>query len=54
MNGYEKLLVFGQIIAIVVIWVRFENRLSRLEGCFDMFVKHVELLLSAAEKRPGS
>ena len=54
MNGYEKILAFIQIISIIIIWIRFESRLSRLEGRFDMFNKSVEKDLAAAEKRHGS
>jgi hypothetical protein len=51
MNGYEKLLVFAQIVGIVGIWLRFENRLSRLEGRFDMFFSFVSKTLGTVEKR---
>ena len=54
MNGYEKILVFAQIASIIIIWIRFESRLSRLEGRFDMFIETVKKDLQAAEKRHGS
>jgi len=54
MNGYEKFLAFAQVISIIIIWIRFESRLSRLEGRFDEFCLSVRKDLSAVEKRHGS
>jgi len=37
MNEKEIILAIIQIIPILLIWMRLERRLSRLEGRFDMF-----------------
>jgi hypothetical protein len=47
----EKFLAFGQFIAIILIWIRFESRLSRLEGSFSMFCQMIEKQLHSVEKR---
>ena len=52
MNGYEKVLLFVQFISIVLIWIRFESRISRLEGRFDMFLQAFERLISTTVKPP--
>ena len=54
MNGYEKLLVFGQLACIILIWIRFESRISRLEGRFDMFLQAFEKILAAKVAPHGS
>jgi len=33
-------LLFGNLLAIFLVWLRIESRLSRLEGRFDQFVSN--------------
>jgi len=54
MDGYEKFLAFAQLASIIIIWIRFESRLSRLEGRFDEFCKFITRELNMVEKRHGS
>lgn len=51
MDGYEKWLAFAQIVSIIVVWIRFENRLSMLEGRFLEFKESVIRILDSTEKR---
>lgn len=37
MVDYEKALAFAQFVGIVALWIRFESRLSSLEGRFKEF-----------------
>lgn len=34
----DTYLLLGNIIAILILWLRVESRLSRLEGRFDQFI----------------
>jgi len=40
MASPDTYLLLGNIIAILVLWLRFESRLSRLEGRFDQFINN--------------
>ncbi len=51
MDHAEKILAFAQFVSIIVIWIRFESRLSRLEGRFEMFVTLISKTLNGLEKR---
>ena len=53
-DAAEKLLAFAQFVSIIVIWIRFESRLSRLEVRFDMFFTFVNKALNNVEKRHGT
>ena len=33
-------LLFGNLLAIFLVWLRIESRLSRLEGRFDQFLEN--------------
>lgn len=54
LDASEKWLAFAQFISIIVIWIRFESRLSRLEGRFDTFCQMIQQQVSSVEKRHGS
>lgn len=47
----EIYLAIINVIAILLIWVRIESRMSRLEGRFDMFVALCEKALRDAPSR---
>ena len=51
MSEREIILAFLQILPIILIWIRMESRLSRLEGRFDMYMDTVGKLLIQIEKR---
>lgn len=51
-NETQLILAFIQIIPIIVIWIRIENRLSRLEGRFDMFMNMIKTTISTNNDRP--
>ena len=51
-NNTQLILAFIQIIPIIVIWIRIENRLSRLEGRFDMFMNMIKTTISTNNDRP--
>ena len=54
MTEKEIILAFIQILPILLIWMRLESRLSRLEGRFDMFLAMMEKSFNSIEKRHGS
>jgi len=54
MTEKEIILAFIQTLPIIVIWLRLESRLSRLEGRFDMFLQMTQKVMTAVEKRHGS
>jgi len=43
-----------QVLPIILVWVRLESRLSRLEGQFSMFCSMTQKTISAVEKRRGA
>lgn len=51
MTEKEIILAFIQILPILLIWMRLESRLSRLEGRFDMFFSMMEKTFQSIEKR---
>lgn len=51
MDAYEKILAFAQVASIIIIWIRFESRISRLEGRFEEFKESVVASLRSIEKR---
>lgn len=54
MTEKEIILALIQILPIIIIWVRIESRLARLEGRFDMFLTITTRALTAVEKRHGT
>lgn len=50
MSTGEISLAIINIIAILLIWVRIESRMSRLEGRFDMFVSLCEKMLKETSR----
>lgn len=53
MTEKDLILALIQILPIIIIWIRLESRLSRLEGRFDMYMEFVTKLATAIEKRHG-
>jgi hypothetical protein len=53
MNEKEIILALLNILPIIIIWIRMESRLSRLEGRFDVFFTIVQGTLKSVEKRHG-
>lgn len=51
MTEKDYILAFIQVLPIIIIWIRLESRLSRLEGRFDMFFTIFEKTLGSLEKR---
>lgn len=51
MTDREIFLAFIQLMPIILIWIRLEGRLSRLEGRFDMYMETVGKRLTQIEKR---
>lgn len=51
---WEEWLAFGQVIGIIIIWIRFESRISRLEGRFDEFKDACLRSMTSVEKRHGA
>lgn len=41
MSERDYFLAFINIVPIIVIWMRLESRMSRLEGRFDMFLSMI-------------
>lgn len=54
MTEKEIILAFIQILPILLIWMRLESRLSRLEGRFEMFLSMMEKIFTSIETRHGS
>jgi len=50
MTEKDYVLAFIQILPIIVIWIRLESRMSRLEGRFDMFFLMCEKTFKSEEK----
>jgi len=53
MTEKEIILAFIQILPILLIWMRLESRLSRLEGRFEMFLSMMEKIFTSIETRHG-
>jgi len=47
----EISIAFIQLLPIILIWVRLENRLATLEGRFNMYMETVGKILLNMEKR---
>ena len=54
MTDKEIMLAFINILPIIIIWVRLESRLSRLEGKFSMICIMMQNIITDLTKRHGA
>ena len=54
MTEKDYFLLFIQMVPIILVWIRLESRLSRLEGRFDMFISSNHCSSKPDEKRHGT
>ncbi len=50
----EIIVALIQLLPIIIIWLRLESRLSKLEGSFGMFCELTSKSLTRVEKRRGT